>query len=1040
MSISELSVRKPVTITIVYVLVCVIAAVFLPRLGIALFPSITMPVLSVSTSYPNVGPEEIDKNVTEYLVNRLTRVPNLKKITSNSSTGSSRINLEFGYDVDIDEALDNVQNILNQSQRALPEDCNMPIVRKFDMSSMPFMRLAIQGNLQKHELKEVAENTVQPLLERVEGVASTDVMGGAAKQIAIDVSTNRLQAHNLTISNISSALASRNIQMSGGSVTQNSTNYEIVTNSYYTNLDEIRDTILKTYGDGSVLRLSDVAEVYENFDSTGRKVFINGITGLYISVTNETDANVSTVAKKIRDILPNINKELPEGVFIEILSDDTTMINSSMTQVYGSAIEGIILAMVIIFVFLRSIKSSIIIGLSIPISILITLMVMAIMELTVNMMTMSGLILALGMTVDSSIVILENIQNYRLRGEKSAIAAILGSRNMLAAIIASTLTTLCVFIPMLIFKAELEHIGQMFEDLILTVCVAMIASLIVAVTLVPALCGSILRLDTRTQKPLKNKFLKKIDDMFSSGINKFTNLYVKSLKWTLNNRFITMMLVLLIVIFSVTQFIGIGLNMAPPSNSDDQVRISVKLPIGTDNDVVLERLFEFQDIILKELNPEDYKNIILNSGNSNSGDIQINLPPLEKQTINPQEIRNRLTPYLKQWPDSNITFSTGRGMGGSSGIDIKIISDNNTSAIETINDIVALLKEKMPQVRDITTDLENGAPKFDIIINQDIAGLYGVNVSTIANTLRTAVTGITPTVYYEGGEEFDIIVSIDEDELLTTSDILSLSIPTNFGNMTLDSFVTLKEGRSPQRIQREDKERISHIKASIVPGYTATEIQPVLEKLIKDNVIMRNDVSIDYGGEAADISKFGSSLAFVIVLAVFLVFCIMAAQFESLVDPFIIFTTIPLTLIGIIIAHKITQQQFSMFSIVGIVALVGIVVNNGIILVDFTNQLVRKKIPVFEAAITAGKSRFQPILMTTLTTVLGMVPMAFFPGDGAEQMQPIALTIVGGLTSGSIMTLYVAPIMYTILNKRREKDFDNPDSLMNQLSQKIPEN
>jgi multidrug efflux pump subunit AcrB len=451
-------------------------------------------------------------------------------------------------------------------------------------------------------------------------------------------------------------------------------------------------------------------------------------------------------------------------------------------------------------------------------------------------------------------------------------------------------------------------------------------------------------------------------------------------------------------------------------------------------------MFEFQEIILKEIGMENCKNIILNSGTANQGSIQINLPEVDKQKIHPAEIRQKLTPYLSRWPDSNITFSAGRRMGSSSGIDVNIRSDNAVAASQTANEIVALLKEKVPQLQDISTDLENGAPKFDLVINQDVAAFYGVSVNTIASTLRTAITGTTPTVYYEGGKEFSIVVSIREEDLLTTSDILALTVQTNAGIMTLDSFVSLAQGRSPQRIQRENKERINHVTANIATGYTATEIEPIVEQIIADNLILHPDVSLRYTGEAADVGKFGGKLIIVIILAIFLVFAVMAAQFESLIDPFIIFTTIPLLLIGVILAYQITGQQFSLFSIVGIVALVGIVVNNGIILVDYTNQLVRKKIPVKEASIMAGKSRFQPIQMTTLTTVLGMVPMAFFPGDGAEQMQPIALTIVGGLSSGAILTLYVSPIMYTLLNKRKEKAFDNPDSLMNQLSEPIPEN
>ncbi len=1038
MSLSELSVRRPVTITMIYLLICVIAAVFIPRLGIALFPSSTRPVLSVSTTYSNVGPEAIDKNVTEVLVNRLTRVSNLKKITSTSQAGRSQIILEFGWDIDIDDAMTDVQNILNQSIRSLPDDCSTPTVRKFDMSSMPFMRLAITGNLQKHELKAIAEDIVQPLLERVDGVASTDVYGGAAKRIAVDVATNRLAAYNLTLNSISSALQSRNVQLSGGNVTQNDVRYEVMTDNYFTSLDEIRETVLKTNSDGSVLRLSDVAEVYEDFDSNSSRIYINGMLGLYMSVSNESDANVASVAKSIRKVLPSIQTQLPEGVDLQILSDDSTMINSVMNQVYGSAIEGILLAMLIIFLFMRQVKSSLIVGISIPISILITLMVMAMLDLTVNMMTMSGLILALGMTVDSSIVILENISNYRLRGEKPAVAAIMGSRNMMTAIIASTLTTLCVFIPMLIYKADLEFIGQMFQELIITVCVAMVASLFVSVTLVPALCGSIIRLDTRVQKPLKNKLLKIIDDAFQKFFDTIRDGYVISLKWALKNRFLVLTMVVLLLVVSVFKLMNIGLNLSPPSNSDDQVSITVQLPIGTDNDVVLSRMFEFQEIILKEIGMENCKNIILNSGTSNQGSIQINLPEVDKQKIHPAEIREKLTPYLSQWPDSNITFRAGRRMG-TSGIDVNIRSDNALAASQTANEIVALLKEKVPQLQDITTDLENGAPKFDLVINQDVAAFYGVSVNTIASTLRTAITGSTPTVYYEGGKEFSIVVSIRDEDLLTTSDILALTVQTNAGIMTLDSFVSLSQGRSPQKIQRENKERINHVTANIATGFTATEIEPIVEKTIADNLILHPDVTLKYTGEAADIGKFGGKLAIVIILAIFLVFAVMAAQFESLVDPFIIFTTIPLLLIGVILAYQITGQQFSLFSIVGIVALVGIVVNNGIILVDYTNQLVRKKIPVTEASIQAGKSRFQPIQMTTLTTVLGMVPMAFFPGEGAEQMQPIALTIVGGLTSGAILTLYVSPIMYTLLNKRKEKAFDNPDSLLNQLSQPIPE-
>lgn len=1039
MSISELSVRRPVTVVMVYLLIGVISCVFVPRLGIALFPSTTRPVLSVSTTYSNVGPEEIDKNVTEYLVNRLTSVSNLKEITSVSSTGQSRINLEFGYDVDIDEAMDDVQNVINQAQRSLPDDCGTPTVRKFNTSSMPFMRLAVMGNLQSHELREIAEDTIAPLLERVDGVATTGVMGGSAKEIQVKVAVNRLGAYNITLSNITGALSGRNVRLSGGSVTQNDMNYEVVTDSYFADLDEIRDTALKTYSDGTVLRLGDVAEVGEGFDDSSRKVYINGSPGLYITVTNESDANVVTIARAIRRSLPEINAQLPEGVVIEVLSDNSTMITSTMNQVYSSAVSGIVLAALAILLFLRSVKGAFIIGLSIPISILITLMVMSAMDLTINMMSMSGLILALGMTVDSSIVILENIQLYRLRGEKPAVAAILGSRGMLNAIIASTLTTLCVFVPLLLYKADLEMFGQIFYELVITVCVAMVASLFVAVTLVPALCGSILRLDTHVQSPIRNPLLIRADAAIQRAIDFFRDGYVTALRWCMCNRFLLLALVTLLLVAFGARVTGVGMNLQPNSSSDDQVSITVTLPIGTDNDVVLERLFAFQEIIRSEIDFSDIRNIIVDSGTSNSGSIQINLPPLEQQRIGPEEVRRRLAPYLRQWPDANVVFSAGRRMGSSSGVDVEIISDNKEAGARVANDIVAILKEKVPQVTDIDTDFENGAPRYDIRINQDLAGFYGVSVSTIATTLRTAVTGSKATTFYQNSDEFDIIVSVRDEDLSTASDILSLTVPANAGLMTLDNFVSLSESKSPQSIRRENKQRINHVTANLAAGFTASEVQRIVERAINESLVLSRDVTVSYGGDARQMTKFGGRFRVIILLALFLVFAVMAAQFESLVDPFIIFCTIPLLTIGVVAVYRLTGQAFSLYTIVGVVALIGIVVNNGIVLVDYTNQLVDKKTPVVQACIEAGRSRFQPILITTLTTVLGMVPMAFFPGDGGEQMQPIGLTIVGGLTSGAALTLFVSPVLYSLFNTRREKRFDDPDSLMNQLARPVPD-
>lgn len=1032
MDIAELSVRRPVLMVMVYILICAIAAVFVPRLGIALTPDIEFPSVSVFTSFSNVGPEEIDTNVTKVLTNQLSRIKGLKKITSTSRTGSSWINLEFGYNCDLDEVTSDVESAIARVSGWLPDGCGSPSVMKFNMSSMPIMRLAVEGDLPINELKTVAEDTVSPFLERVDGVASVDVQGGASKEIRVDVSTNRLEAYGLSLSTIAAALAARNYQLSSGEITQNGIDYEIITSEYYHNLDDIRQTILST-SNGAVIRVDDIADVYEQYERLGREVYINGVPGLYISVTNESGTNASTVSKGVHAVLAEINKAVPPGVNVSVVSDDTTMIDTTMNQVYTSIIEGVILAMLVIYFFLRNFKSTFIIGLSIPVCFLITLLCMALMGMSINLMTMCGLILGMGMVVDSSIVILENIYNRRIDGYRPAVAAILGSKNMINAIMASTLTTICVFIPMLIYKSDLKWMGLIFYEAIVTIVCSLVSSLFVAVTLVPALCGSILKLDRPDERPIKFKPILLFDKAVEGIIVATENIYVKLLGFCLKNRFIIVVMVIVIMIYSILQFTTFGMNVSPPSNADDQVNVTITLPIGTNKKVVLGYLFDFQEIVEKECKGA-YKNIILNTGGSNSGSVQINLPDLTKQTMKPAEIKAKLQPYLKSWSDVTVSFSSGRGMGGGAkAIDVKLISNDTVASRETADKIVTVLKQ-IPSLVDVATDFEDGSPRYQLVINTEAAAACGVSVSAIAKEIRAAINGVTATTFYEEGNEYDIIVAVPEEELISTGDIGNLFISTPNGRMTLDNFVTYKETNAPQRIQREDGDRVNHVTAGLATGVTATEAQAAVEKAIKESIVLPDSVDLAYGGDAGDINSMGGIFIIVAGLAIFLVFAVMAAQFESLVDPFIIFLSIPLLSIGVVAVYKITGQQFSLYSAVGVIALIGIVVNNGIVLVDYINQLVDQKIRVFDACLMAAKSRLRPILMSTLTTVFGMVPMAFFPGEGAEQMQPVCITIVGGMMSGAFMTLFISPVMYTIFNKRRENRFDDPNALINQLA------
>ena len=1035
MTLSELSVRRPVLMTMVYVLICVICVVFLPRLDIALYPEVDLPVISVMVRCEDAGPEEIELQVTEIMEDALQSLQNLDTMTSVSREGMAMVILEFDYGTDLDEAADDVNTITSMLSRRLPDWAENPTVMRFDsMGSGSIMRLTLTGDRTEAELQYIAENTIQPLLERIDGVSQVNVYGGSPVEYTVEVDPNRLEAYNLTISQISSMIAARNIQSSGGEITQRGMDYQITADARYMTIQDIEETIVGYTTAGTPIYLQDVADVVEDTASGGRLSYLNGNEIVTINISNESDSNETTVAKTIREELPNIQAELDSDLTLSIQRDSTEMITDTMDEVVNSAIQGVILAAAIIFVFLRGIKATIIISLSMPICILITLMLMSVTGMSVNAMSMSGLILGIGMTVDASIIILENTYSFRMKGERSAVSAILGSKNMFTAICASTLTTICVFVPILIYKYDIGMIGIMFQDLVITVCISLFASLFVAVTLVPALCGSILKINTRTQKPLKWKPLRVIDDAMTRGEMHMRNAYVRVLDFFLDRKFLLILLLILLLIVSLIKFGDLGISLIPMSTTDDSVTLDLTLAQGTTQDITKEYVFEMERKVLDTLPRESYESILTEVA-TNTGSIEISLPPITEQTYSVSDIQNMLRPLLNENPEADWIFSNMRSMTGS-GIQVAIHSDDTALSLETADQIVDILQTYVPQVENIGTDLDNGAPKYSIEIDQQRAQDLGVTMSSLTQTVQAALSGVTATQIstFDNDTTYDLVVRIDEDQIQSVEDLESLMIPTSTGGtVRLDAVANLVEGTAPLSIMREDKERINHVSASILEGYAANEVQAAVDRALEEHLVLPEGVTLEQTGEMSMFAEYLPTMIMIVILALFLVYAVMAAQFESLIDPLIIFATIPLLMIGVIWIHVAMGQQFSLFSIVGIVALIGTVVNNGIVLVDCINRLVDQKVPVKQACLQAAYGRLRPILMTTLTTILGMIPMAFFPGEGAEMMQPLAVTFTGGIITGAFLTLLLSPTLYLIFNKRREKKFNDPDTLVNQL-------
>ncbi|MDR2953137.1 MAG: efflux RND transporter permease subunit, partial [Treponema sp.] len=1007
-----------------------IAATLIPNLAFDLYPAITPPVVSVFTRFPGAGPADVERNVTERLERSLSSSRGLVNMTSNSQFESSFINLEFAYGTDMDKAVNDAQVLLNRLVNSLPDDVQTPVVRRFDMSAMPIMRLVVRGNYPPDQLRLFAEDEIQASIERIEGVAAAEVTGGTTQIVKVEVSLNRLAAFNLTLNDISNSLKGQSVLSSGGNLRRGTREYQIMTQEELVSIEQIRRLAVKTVNlpvqgqanRSQVVRIEDVADVSLGYNDNATRVYVNGQSGVYIQVTCESGSNQVKVSDRVQDALAEINASLPQGVTLQVLSDNTTMIRATLQQVYTNAIQGAALAMLILTLFLRNIKGTVIIGLAIPISILLTLMFMSVFGFTLNLLTMTGLIMGLGMTMDASIVILENVHTYRERGAKPEIAAILGSREMLRAIMASSATTLCVFIPLIIYKNDLREMGLMFSDLIFTVCISLAASLLVAITLVPSLSGAVLKLDTRKQKPIKNRIFRFIDDKMESALKFLEIKYQVALEYCLAHRVIILALVILLLVFSLMQFSGIGMNMYVRMRTDDNVSLSVSMPRGTAIDVTEEELFNIEELIKRDV--QGYQNLILQaqrSGN-NQGSIQITLPPPARQIDTPDTIIRKLTPYLNSMPGTRISFRAGRGMGNTQAIEVAVSSRDYNALMDTANDIQHIMTSYLPEIESPVVNVDEGAPQLVVEIDRDRASAFGLSIAAIAAEIRAAMDGNNATTMSRGDRLLNVQVRLKEDDRQGLPNLDAIFVMSRSGaRISLSNVAKIAEGRAPSSIRREKQERVIRITGGLEPGIAATEFQRRLIDTVNSRLVPREGVTVRFLGEASEIQSYTQRYILIIVTAVFLVFGVMASQFESFVDPLIIFFAIPLLAIGVIWIYKFTRQAMSMFSVVGIVALVGVVVNNSIVLVDFTNTLRARGMKVREACITAGRNRLRPILMTSLTTILGMAPIAFFPGAGADTIQPIGKTFVGGLTVSTFMTLFVTPIMYSILNSRHDK-------------------
>ncbi|MGH4037430.1 MAG: efflux RND transporter permease subunit [Sphaerochaeta sp.] len=1026
MNLTKTVVHRPVAVVIIFAILIGLACFLVPQIPVELFPDSDRPVIMVSTTYDGAAPEDVEQNVTEILESGLSNVSDLDTMTSTSSEGISVINLEFDYSKDLDDASNDIRDKRDQVVDSLPDDASTPVLFKMSSDDMPIMTLALEGNLTQNELHDVATDQVESLLERLSGVSSVSVAGGQDEIVKVSVSQNRLEAYNISLTDVASVLDGQNYQIGSGDISEGDKNYIIRTDKQFKSVEEIENVIVKD----NVL-LKDIADVQMGYEEESDRVYINDMAGVELSITKESDANSVEVADNVINSLDSINSQLPDGLKLSVISNDSTEISAVMNQTYLALIEGILLAMIVLFLFLRNWSSTIIIALSIPISIFITILFMYFMGLSLNLMTLTGLILGLGMVVDCSIVVQENIFKFRERGTKLKSAAMLGTREMMMSITASTLTTICVFIPIILFSDNLEGFGTMLAALSWTIAIALVVSLIVALTFVPTMSANYLKVYTRTQKPIKNKSLAKLDKFFE---NKFTNLdlrYKKHLNALFDHKGKVLLLVFLTLVISLYQFTTMGFDLAP-TMSTDSLTVSLELPAGTNLDETQKDTFALVDEIKKI---GGYNDLIVTIGEtsfigsatySNKSSIDITFPDAVDQTVTVEEMKALLRTHFNDFAGATIEFSSSApGMSNSDPVDIIIKSDS----LDDASDFAELLKnkiaEEIPGITDLTTDMEEGLPQYEVDIDRERAYDLGVDMYTVGAEIAASLDGTTATVYRDNGDDIDVDLILQESDRNTIPDLNKIFVTNDEGTrIAVSNIASLVKSSSPVSISREDESDAVHITGDLLDGYASTQAQEDIQNILDNEVVIPDGVTYELSGDFEDINNMSTQISLIAIIAIILVFGIMAAQFESLKDPFIVLSSIPLMLIGVIWFYKLTGYTFSMMSAVGLVVLVGLVVNSGIVLVDYINLLLKRGIGLREACVTAAGSRLRPILMSASTTVLGMIPLAFFGGAGTEQVQPIAQTIIGGLVVSSLMTLFVTPLLFAILNRRKYKCVD----------------
>ena len=1024
MNLSRHAVKHPITILMVVLAIFIIGAVSLNRLSVDLYPDIELPIVATIVNYEGVGPEEMEQLITRPLEEAVAGLPGIKKVSSTSSRGSSMVIAEFNYGTDMDYSEIKVREKVDSVKAWLPDEATSPMIIRFNMEMMPVMMMGVTGDREAYEIKEIVDEKILPYIERISGVASLDTGGGETREIQVLVDSYRLQSLGLSIADLQGIIASENANYSAGTVVQGQKDYLLRIKGELDSLDDLGN-ILIPLGGGASTQLKYIADIQDTFAKKTMYSSLNGQSAVSLNIYKQSDANTVSVSKKVNAELEKIAKDLPAGIEIITVYDSAEFINKSISNVLNNGVVGASFAILILYLFLRNIRSTMIIGTAIPISIIATFILMFFSGTTINVLSLGGLALGIGMMVDSAIVVLENI--YRFRTEKGLSrveAAIEGTKEVSSAVVASTLTTICVFLP-LVFVQGLS--AQLFRPMSLTVTFSLFASLMVALTFVPMLSSKLLVIEKEdglkedTNVTILSRFARKISDSFQRIVEKVKDKYIEILAYSLENRKKIISLTLIAILVSVFVFAAfVGKEFIPET---DAGFLSVELRLAR-NSILEDTIAETEKVeaLLAGIDEIDQifvsagdGGMMLGTGSSRTSTIMVALKPVNDRKRSVKDIAEEIRQGTADMAGVEVTVSSeALSMAMSNAISIEL-KGSDLETLRELSDEVAQRVKAVPDTREVSTSFDKGTPEIEVIIDRDKAQAYGLTSYQVAGALRQGLSGLTATKYREKGNEYNVKIFLLEEQRRDLDAAKRIMIPSLMGfNVPLEEVAEINFVEGPSSISRADQSRLATITAEI-SGRDLSAVTKDIQKNMKD-LHLPSGYTMEFTGSSQEMEEAFISLIYALILAIILVYMVMASQFEALLHPFIIMFSIPPTFIGITFGLFLTGRNFGVTAFIGVIMLAGIVVNNAIVLVDYVNTLRARGMDKIEALKEAGQTRFRPILMTTLTTVLALIPQTIGIGEGAELMSPMATVVVFGLLFSTIVTLVLVPVMYDLMD------------------------